>query len=109
MDRRLEDGVEEILTDRTTTGAGAAFPTANVNMVSFHVSGKTTAGAGAATVKIQVSNDGLVWLDLATVTLTLSTTATSDGFATQAPWVFTRANVTALSGTGASVSVVMGV
>jgi len=94
-----------MLTNATTTGAGAALPVRYANRMTFQAFGTTTAGAGAATIKIQVSNNGANWLDLGTISLTLSTTSSSDGFAAEAPWQFARANVTAISGTGASVSV----
>jgi hypothetical protein len=78
---------------------------------TFQVTGTTTASTGSATVKIQGSNldDANSYVDLGTITLTLGTTLTADGFATSAPWKFVRANVTAISGTGASVNVLMGV
>ena len=88
----------------TATGAGLPTTISNTSGVTFQASGTTTAGAGAATVVIQVSNDGLVWLTLGTITLTLGTTIAGDGFAADAPWGMARANVTAISGTGASVS-----
>jgi hypothetical protein len=96
-----------MLTNATATGASAAFQVRYANRMTFQASGTTTAGAGAATVKIQVSNDGANWLDLGTISLTLSTTSSSDGFAAEAPWQFVRANITAISGTGASVNVQM--
>lgn len=94
-----------MLTNATTTGAGSASQIRYANRITFQGYGTTTAGAGAATIKIQVSNNGTDWLDLGTISLTLSTTSSSDGFAAEAPWQYARANVTALSGTGASVSV----
>lgn len=78
----------------------------------FHAKGSTTAGAGAATIVIQGSeivNPGVGdWIDLATISLTLSTTNSSDGYPTDAEWPNVRAIVTAISGTGASVSCVVG-
>lgn len=71
---------------------------------TVQVSGKTTSGTGAATVNIEVSNDGNNWLNLGTITLTIGTTETSDGFAFDATWAYVRGNVTSISGTGASVS-----
>jgi hypothetical protein len=78
---------------------------------TFQATGTTTASTGAATIKIQGSNldDANSYVDLGTITLTLGTTLTADGFATSAPWKYVRANVTAISGTGASVNVLMGV
>lgn len=70
----------------------------------------TGTGAVTATVIIDVSNDGInaVTTVLGTITLT-GTTSSSDGFTTNAPWKYVRARVTAISGTGATVQVYMGV
>jgi hypothetical protein len=79
---------------------------------TFQASGVTSSGAGAATVVIQATNvaspTSTDWLTLGTITLTLSTTRTPDGFVSAAPWRFVRANVTAISGTGATARVWMG-
>ena len=79
----------------------------------------TGTGAVTATVTIEVSNDPRVltdsanaaWLSTVLGTITLSgTNSSSDGFTTSnAPWKYVRANVTAISGTGATVQVYMGV
>lgn len=95
-----------LLNAATTTGAGTAYAMGGKR--TFQASGATTSGAGAATIKIQVSNDGSNWLDLATISLTLSTTSASDGLAADAPWGYVRANLTAISGTNAAVTVRMG-
>ncbi len=98
---------KKILSDVTTTGAGSAHRSPNER--SFQAVGLTTNGAGAATIKVQVSNDGTNWIDLGSpIQLTLATTASSDGFSSTGAWAFVRGNVTALSGTGASVSLIMG-
>ena len=79
--------------------------------VTFHAIGITSASTGAATVKVQVSNvenNPNSWVDLGTITLAISTLSTSDGFASSAKWEFVRGNITALSGSGASVSLIMG-
>lgn len=75
----------------------------------FQAVGTTTAGAGAATVLVQGSLDDTNWLTLGTISLTLGTTATSDGFATDAPWTYIRGNCSAISGTGATVTLFVGV
>lgn len=75
----------------------------------------TVAGTGAvtATINVEVSNgpDGAPQA-LATIagTITLNgTTSVTDGFTTQnAPWRFIRFNVTALTGTGAKVTGILG-
>ncbi len=93
----------------TTTGAGNFVykdsPDATFQAV---VSGT---GAVTATVDIEYSNDGTNAVDTVGGTITLSgTTVHSDGFTSQnAPWKYVRANVTAVSGTGATVQVYMGV
>lgn len=74
----------------------------------------TGTGAQTATIVIQASNEDLTfagtnsnWVTLGTITLSGTTSAT-DGFATTAAWKYVRANVTALTGTGATVQVIMG-
>ena len=74
----------------------------------FQAVGTTSSGSGAATVVVQVSCDETNWITLGTISLTLGTSATSDGFASDAPWPFVRGNCTAISGTGASVTLYMG-
>ena len=93
---------------KTTTGAGISI-FKDAPITTFQASGTTSAGGGTGVITIEVSNDGSNWLTLGTISLTLSTTASSDGFVANAPWKFVRANVTTLSGTGASVSALMGV
>ena len=67
-------------------------------------------GAVAATVVFDCSNDGTNWCSTALGTVTLSgTTSASDGFTTDAPWKYVRARVTAISGTGATVTALRGV
>jgi len=106
------DGSSVALLDAATaTGAGVASAPRRVRR-AFHARGATTAGAGSVTVVIEVS---LVptptetdWLTLGTITLTLSTTPTGDGFATDSPWRWVRGRVSAISGTGAAVSLWLG-
>lgn len=66
-------------------------------------------GAVSATVQIEVSNDGVGWLVDSVSTLSLSGTGiASAGFTSSAPWQFVRANITAISGTNARVTVTIG-
>jgi hypothetical protein len=72
-------------------------------------------GAVTATVVIQASNDQATfegstsnWITIGTISLS-GTTSTTDGFTTVAPWKYVRAGVTAISGTSATVKVLMGV
>lgn len=104
----------KIVDAQTTTGAGPKHHGNGVNR-TFQAVGRTTAGAGSVTIKVQATDvfnptvDGQ-WIDLGTITLgALTTTDTSDGFATEAPWLWVRGNVTAIAGTGASVDLWMGV
>jgi hypothetical protein len=70
----------------------------------------TGTGAVTATVTIEFSNDGTNVLSTVGGTISLSgTTTASDGFTSTSPWKYVRANVTAISGTGATVQVYMGV
>jgi hypothetical protein len=91
----------------TSTGAQAATSFGKSNTVQ--VWGTTTSGSGSATIVIEATNDGTApWVTLATITLTLGTTATGDGLVIDADWETIRGNVTSLSGTGASVSAALG-
>lgn len=76
---------------------------------AFQAYGSTSASTGSATILIQVSNvnTDAAFITMGTITLTLGTTVTADGFASDAPWRFVRAKVSAISGTGASVNVVV--
>jgi hypothetical protein len=94
-----------------TTAVAQATAYKDSPFATFQAYGTTTAGGGTVTVLIQGSNIDLdaAFITIGTITLTLGTTVTSDGFVTSAPWKYVRANVSAISGTGASVNVLMGV
>ena len=92
----------------TTTGAGSFLYKDSPNATFQAIVSGT--GAVSATVDIEYSNDGVNALDTVGGTITLSgTTSNTDGFTSTAPWKFVRANVTAISGTNATVQVYMGV
>ena len=81
---------------------------------TFQAYGTTSAGAGAATIIVEVSNKDapgvttdVGWKTAGTFTLTLGTTEVNDIFVLDAPYKFCRAQVTAISGTDASVNVAM--
>ena len=100
--------VEEHLTSPPLLASQLRFP------LTFQAS-VTGTGAVTATVVMQVSNEEAAylgttsnWITLGTITLSGTTTAT-DGFTTDAPWRYVRAGVTAISGTGATVTSNMGV
>lgn len=69
----------------------------------------TGTGALTANINIEVSNDGVTPIKYALGTITLSgNSSDSDGFAASATWLFVRANLTSVSGTGAAVTCIMG-
>lgn len=66
-------------------------------------------GAVTATVIIEGSNEGVSGNFMTIATFSLSgTTTDSLGFVSQAKWAFVRARMTAITGTGAAVTVTMG-
>lgn len=95
-------------TSTTTTGTGDAhYKDAPKTTFQAIVAGT---GAVTATVVFDCSNNGTNWCSTALGTISLSgTTSATDGFTTDAPWKYVRARVTAISGTGASVTVLRGV
>lgn len=103
-------GPTKLLDAVTSTGAGSAYELdgrAHNHEKQTYQGVVVGTGAVSATVLIQVSNDETNWLTLGTITLSGTTSAT-DGFAADAAWVYRRANCTAISGTGATLTVTMG-
>lgn len=96
-----------LLNGVTSVAAGSA-----VNGISggktYQASGSTSSGTGSATVLVQCSNDSTNWDTLGTITLTLGTSSTSNSFASDDRCAYVRGNVTALTGTGATVSLIAG-
>ena len=111
----MSKSVYTILSAVTSTGAGSPIQLPSsiggvpTSRLSFQAYGTTSSGSGTAVISVQVSNDGSNWLSLGTISLTLGTSSTSDGFVDDAPWAFVRGNITTLTGTTATVSLVMGV
>lgn len=104
-------GVKTLLKAATATGAGASINLCGLDQdaaSTFQAIGMVSASTGSAVVAIEVSNDNVNWITMGTITLTLGTAATSDGFYSQAAWNYVRANVTTLTGADASVTVLMG-
>lgn len=100
--------VKTLLSAVTATGAGNAV-TGPAGYKTFQARGTTSAGAGDATIVVQGSNDdGVSWDTVGTITLTLATTSSSDSFTDASRYGSYRGNVTALSGTTATVSLFMG-
>lgn len=95
----------------TTTTTGTAVDTSQSEQQeerNFHA---WVAGTGAvsATVLVEVSstNNAPAWITLGTITLS-GTTVVADGFVSDEAWQYVRGKVTAISGTGAAVTLVMG-
>jgi len=99
----------KLLESVTATGPGVSVENPGGGKATFQATGATSSGAGAATIAIEVSNDRINWLTHDTLTIALSTTSASAGIEMDAPWAYVRGNVTAISGTGAAVSLTMGV
>lgn len=96
-----------ILSAATATGAGSTHePWGEERVIQAH--GTTSAGAGAASINIEGSQTGSHWKTIGNIALTLGTTSTNDGFATDAAWRYLRANVASISGTDATVTVILG-
>lgn len=99
---------QNLLTAATTTATGDSYEPWSNNR-TYAASAATSSGAGALTVVIEVRNDSsAAWITMGTITLTLSTTAISDGLSSIVPWRYVRARITAISGTGATATVTMG-
>jgi hypothetical protein len=108
MRDKYSRALQEIMGGATTTATGVAFPMLEAPG-SFQAVVIGT-GAVSATVLIEVSNVTVAavqyWMTLGTITLSGTTSAT-DGFAYATRWDVCRARVTAISGTGAAVTVDM--
>jgi hypothetical protein len=98
---------------RTTTGALSAIDRPRTTR-TLEVSGKTSSGSGSVTVKLQGSNDKSgkagAWVDVATVVRALTTTMQHSRVPVRDAGLFRfyRANVTAISGTGAQGNAYLG-
>ena len=99
-----------IMTAKTTTGAGDWRARNELDsgngLISFHAIVSGT-GVVSATVDIEVSNDATNAAGTPSATITLSgATTDSDIHQTNASHRYWRANVTAISGTDAAVTVI---
>lgn len=105
----LTSGISTLISGATATGVPTTIPKlADIHSLrTFQASGTTSAGAGASVILVQVSNNNSDWITLGTITLTLGTSSTSDGFASNAPWPYVRGNVSSISGTNAAVTLTM--
>ena len=97
-----------LMNGKTSTGDGEIF---TVHPLNRTIDAKVVGtGAVTATVIIYVSNTGASndWIVAGTITLS-GTTSDVDGFTMRAKWGYMKANVSSISGTGAAVTVTMGV
>ena len=99
--------VATLVSNKTTTGVSTSAVLGGISRTYF-VFGSTTAGSGACDLVIQVSNDNISFVDLATVSLVLGTSVVADGLASAAPWKYARGNISSISGTGAKCSLLVG-
>lgn len=102
--------VLEIL-DETEVADGTALLLADQKLIESRgptsfVATVTGTGAVTATVVVEGSHDGTLWVEIATITLSGTTSAT-DGFVETLMWPRIRANCTAITGTDANVIVTM--
>lgn len=99
--------VTYLLSDATTTGAGAAFSSPQGLDKTYQAYGRTEAGTGTAAITIEGSNDGTHWNTVVTTTvaMTSATLAVSAGITATDRYAFARANITTLSGSTPTVSV----
>ncbi len=97
---------DTLLNAVTATGAGKiAYPDMRKRSYQAKLANTTTP---TATVKIYGANISGDTVGVLLGTITLSGALDSDGFTTDAPWTHTWANCTAISGTSAAATCVMG-
>lgn len=102
------DGKVQILNGATSAVASASYSMDGGGKETLEAFGTTSSGSGAAVIEIQVSNDNSTWQTAGTINLNLRPTQTSDKFTMDASWLnwlYVRAKLASISGTGASVSV----
>ena len=97
-----------IFDDVSVTGTSTSITPLFTNRL-FQAVGTVTTGTGACTMEVQGSLDNTVWHVLDTLSLSLTTTATGDYYdMDDTPWKYIRGNISAISGTNATVSLIMG-
>lgn len=73
----------------------------------FQLTGFVSASTGSAVVVVEGTLDGVNFVTIDTLTLTLGTAITSDSGADSDPWITVRGRVTTLTGTDAEVTLTM--
>jgi hypothetical protein len=100
---------QPVLSAATTTGAGAGYTAQKATgNKTFQAVGTVSNSTGSVTLNVECSITGTSWDVLGTITLALTTTASSNSFTSSDRCAQVRGNVTAISGTGASVSLYLG-
>jgi len=91
------------------TGTGAGTPVVPVESPNRVFYAKVVgSGVVTATVLVEVSLNGSDYLTLASFSLS-GTTSDSDAFVSDASWIYVRGNISDMSGTGAAVTLLMGI
>jgi len=100
------NSVQTLINGITANAAGEAFYKANI--YSYFQAKVVGTGVVTATIAIEGSNNGTDWssTDIATITLS-GTTSHVDGANVVSSCKYVRANVTNITGTGATVTVTM--
>jgi hypothetical protein len=103
----FDTATKHLLKAATSVAAGATC-TGVSKTKTYQGYGTTSSGSGAATIQVQGSNnEGRTWETIGTISLTLATTESSDSFTSDDRYMKLRGNVTAISGTGASVGLIV--
>ena len=102
-----------VVNGATTNVASTAVTTIPKGVRTWIGYGTTSAGAGSCTLTVEGSMDGTVWKTIGTMTLTLATTITTDtntdSFTDQSSFVQYRGRTASITGTGASVTLKVGI
>ena len=91
----------------TATGAQASVDFISKGEKNFVAFGLTTAGSGAAKVRVEGSTGNGQWVFVGDIDITLAATAAAsvpDGFSVQGSFPLWRGNVVSITGTGAAVN-----
>ena len=98
-----------ILNGATAIGPGSALTgIRSSGNKTYQVYASTTSGTGTASVSVEGSINGAMWDAIGSVTLSLTTSPTSNSFTSADRFTQVRGNVTALTGTGATATVLIG-
>jgi len=91
----------------TTTESGLAIlPTGDKK--TFQATGYVATGTGAATIGVNVSNDGTNFIEVDELSLTLGTAVVSDYYINNDPWKYIKGIVKTITGSVAQVSLTVG-